>query len=73
MTLLWQQMPTWLVQMLWLLSAADREPLPYELHGAARERMLWEGAAAEVRGLHTADRPGKNPSASRTGHHHGQF
>jgi hypothetical protein len=42
--LLRQQAPTWLVQMPWLLSATDRERLQHELHGATRERMLWEGA-----------------------------
>jgi len=43
--LLRQQAPTWLVQMPWLLSAADRERLQHELHGATRERMLREFAA----------------------------
>jgi predicted ATPase/DNA-binding winged helix-turn-helix (wHTH) protein len=41
-----QQAPTWLVQMPWLLSSADRETLQYELHGATRERMLREFAEA---------------------------
>jgi len=45
-TLLRQQAPTWLVQMPWLLSAADREQLRYELQGATRERMLRECAEA---------------------------
>jgi hypothetical protein len=42
--LLWQHAPTWLVQMPWLLSTADREQLRYELQGATRERMLREFA-----------------------------
>src|SRR5712691_7550352 len=42
--LLRQQAPTWLVQMPWLLSAADRERLQHALHGATRERMLREFA-----------------------------
>jgi DNA-binding winged helix-turn-helix (wHTH) protein/predicted ATPase len=41
-TLLRQQAPTWLVQMPWLLGAADRAHLQQELHGATRERMLRE-------------------------------
>ena len=43
--LLRQHTPTWLVQMPWLLTAADREPLQYELQGGTRERMLREFAA----------------------------
>ena len=43
--LLRQQAPTWLVQMPWLLTPEDREHLPYELHGATRDRMLREFAA----------------------------
>jgi predicted ATPase len=42
--LLHQHAPTWLVQMPWLLSAARREQLHYELQGATRERMLREFA-----------------------------
>jgi DNA-binding winged helix-turn-helix (wHTH) protein/predicted ATPase len=41
-TLLRQQAPTWLVQMPWLLGAADRTHLQQELHGTTRERMLRE-------------------------------
>src|SRR5438132_3825249 len=41
-TLLRQQAPTWLVQMPWLLGAADRAHLQQELHGTTRERMLRE-------------------------------
>jgi DNA-binding winged helix-turn-helix (wHTH) protein len=37
-----QQAPTWLVQMPWLLSPADRDVLHHELGGATRERMLRE-------------------------------
>jgi DNA-binding winged helix-turn-helix (wHTH) protein len=44
--LLRQQAPTWLVQMPWLLTAADRERLQQELLGATRERMLRELAEA---------------------------
>jgi predicted ATPase len=39
-----QQAPTWLVQMPWLLTAADREHLHQELQGMTRERMLREFA-----------------------------
>ncbi|HEY7495597.1 MAG TPA: AAA family ATPase, partial [Candidatus Tectomicrobia bacterium] len=39
-----QQAPTWLVQMPWLLTAADRERLAQELQGMTRERMLREFA-----------------------------
>lgn len=42
--LLRQHAPTWLVQMPWLLTAADRTHLQQELHGATRERMLREFA-----------------------------
>jgi predicted ATPase/DNA-binding winged helix-turn-helix (wHTH) protein len=42
--LLHQHAPTWLVQMPWLLSAARREQLHYELQGVTRERMLREFA-----------------------------
>jgi predicted ATPase/DNA-binding winged helix-turn-helix (wHTH) protein len=45
-TLLRQHAPTWLVQLPWLLTAADREQLRYELQGATRERMLREFAEA---------------------------
>lgn len=40
------QAPTWLVQMPWLLSPADRDALQHELSGATRERMLREFVAA---------------------------
>jgi predicted ATPase len=40
--LLQQQAPTWLVQMPWLLSAAELEGLQHRVQGASRERMLWE-------------------------------
>ena len=40
--LLRQHAPTWLVQMPWLLSPADRIVLQHELSGATRERMLRE-------------------------------
>lgn len=40
--LLRQRAPTWLVQMPWLLSPADRVALQHELSGATRERMLRE-------------------------------
>jgi predicted ATPase/DNA-binding winged helix-turn-helix (wHTH) protein len=40
-----QHAPTWLVQMPWLLTAADRESLQHELQGTTRERMLREFAA----------------------------
>jgi predicted ATPase/DNA-binding winged helix-turn-helix (wHTH) protein len=39
-----QQAPTWLVQMPWLLTQADREHLHQELQGSTRERMLREFA-----------------------------
>jgi predicted ATPase len=47
--LLRQQAPTWLMQMPWLLSAADREALQRELLGATRERMVREMAEAMER------------------------
>lgn len=53
--LLRQQAPTWLVQMPWLLTAADRERLQQELQGATRERMLRE--LAELVETITADTP----------------
>jgi DNA-binding winged helix-turn-helix (wHTH) protein/tetratricopeptide (TPR) repeat protein len=53
--LLRQQAPTWLVQMPWLLTPADRERLQYELQGATRERMLRE--LAEVLDTLTAETP----------------
>src|SRR5262249_51474771 len=40
--LLRQQAPTWLVQLPWLLTDADREQFQYELQGTTRERMLRE-------------------------------
>src|SRR5215467_273443 len=43
--LLRQNAPTWLVQMLWLLTATDRQQLRDELQGVTRERMLREFAA----------------------------
>ena len=43
-TLLRRHAPTWLVQMPWLLDAADRDALQRELLGATRERMLREMA-----------------------------
>jgi DNA-binding winged helix-turn-helix (wHTH) protein len=46
--LLRQQAPTWLVQMPWLLTPADREHLQQELLGTTRERMLRELAMAVV-------------------------
>ena len=42
--LLRQQAPTWLVQLPWRLSDADRARLHYELQGITRERMLREFA-----------------------------
>jgi len=50
-----QHAPTWLVQMLPLLSAAEREQLQRELAGATRERMLRE--MAEALEALTAHRP----------------
>jgi DNA-binding winged helix-turn-helix (wHTH) protein/predicted ATPase len=52
-TLLRQQAPTWLGQMPWVLSAADRERLQHEMHWATRERMLRE--FAEVMDALTAE------------------
>jgi hypothetical protein len=40
-----QQAPTWLVQMPWLLSAAELEDIQRQVQGASRERMLREVAA----------------------------
>jgi predicted ATPase len=42
--LLRQHAPTWLVQIPWLLTPADREHLQQELQGTTRERMLREFA-----------------------------
>lgn len=53
--LLRQNAPTWLAQMPWLLSSADREALQHELQGATRERMLRE--FAEVVDTLTAESP----------------
>ena len=53
--LLRQQAPTWLVQMPWLLTAADREHLQQELQGMTRERMLRE--FAELVETFTAETP----------------
>jgi predicted ATPase len=39
-----QHAPTWLVQLPWLLTPADRESLQQELQGTTRERMLRECA-----------------------------
>ena len=41
-SLLRKQAPTWLVQMPWLLDAADRDLVERDLLGATRERMLRE-------------------------------
>jgi DNA-binding winged helix-turn-helix (wHTH) protein len=54
-SLLRQQAPTWLVQMPWLLTAADRDHLQQELQGTTRERMLRE--FAEVLETFTAETP----------------
>ena len=54
-SLLRQQAPTWLVQMPWLLTAADRDHLQQELRGTTRERMLRE--FAEVLETLTAETP----------------
>ena len=43
--LLHQRAPTWLVQMPWLLSAAELEDIQRQVQGASRERMLREMAA----------------------------
>jgi DNA-binding winged helix-turn-helix (wHTH) protein/predicted ATPase len=53
--LLRQHAPTWLVQMPWLLSSADRETLQHELRGATRDRMLRE--LAELLDIITASKP----------------
>lgn len=45
-TLLQQCAPTWLTQMPWLLSPADREELQRQLLGLTRERMLREMSEA---------------------------
>ena len=55
MALLRQQAPTWLVQMPWLLTEADRQQWRYELQGTTRERMLRE--FAEVLETLTAETP----------------
>jgi len=54
-SLLRQQAPTWLVQMPWLLTAADRDHLQQELRGMTRDRMLRE--FAEVLETLTAEMP----------------
>jgi predicted ATPase/DNA-binding winged helix-turn-helix (wHTH) protein len=54
-TLLRQHAPTWLVQMPWLLTEADRQQLRDELQGVTRERMLRE--FAEVVDTLTAQTP----------------
>jgi predicted ATPase/DNA-binding winged helix-turn-helix (wHTH) protein len=53
--LLRQQAPTWLVQLPWLLTEADRRQFAYELQGTTRERMLRE--LAEVLETLTAETP----------------
>src|SRR5262245_9392135 len=53
--LLRQQAPTWLVQLPWLLTDADRGQFQYELQGTTRERMLRE--LAEVVETLTAETP----------------
>src|SRR5262245_6265863 len=53
--LLRQQAPTWLVQLPWLLTAADRTRFQSELQGITRERMLRE--LAEVVETLTAETP----------------
>jgi DNA-binding winged helix-turn-helix (wHTH) protein/tetratricopeptide (TPR) repeat protein len=53
--LLRQQAPTWLVQLPWLLTEADRAQFQYELQGTTRERMLRE--LAEVVETLTAETP----------------
>jgi len=53
--LLRQQAPTWLVQMPWVLTDADRAQFQHELQGATRERMLRE--LAEVVETLTAETP----------------
>jgi DNA-binding winged helix-turn-helix (wHTH) protein/tetratricopeptide (TPR) repeat protein len=54
-TLLRQQAPTWLVQLPWLLTEADRGQFPHALQGTTRERMLRE--LAEVVETLTAEIP----------------
>jgi predicted ATPase len=54
-SLLRQYAPTWLMQLPWLLSAADREGLQREFLGATRERMLRE--LVEALEVLTADSP----------------
>ena len=53
--LLRQQAPTWLVQMPWVLTDADRAQFQHELQGTTRERMLRE--LAEVVETLTAQTP----------------
>ena len=53
--LLRQHAPTWLVQLPWLLTEADRARSQHELHGATRERMLRE--CAELVDALTAETP----------------
>jgi DNA-binding winged helix-turn-helix (wHTH) protein/predicted ATPase len=53
--LLRQHAPTWLAQMPWLLTEADRQPWRDELQGITRERMLRE--FAEVVDTLTAETP----------------
>ena len=55
MAFLAQQAPTWLVQMPWLLSAADLDRLQGATLGATRERMLRE--MAQALDVLTAERP----------------
>src|SRR5215471_3777192 len=55
LALLRQRAPLWLVQMPWLLSAAEQEALQRALGGATRERMLRE--MAEALDTLTAERP----------------
>ncbi|MCI0356517.1 MAG: AAA family ATPase, partial [Acidobacteria bacterium] len=50
-----QHAPTWLVQLPWLLTAADRAQLHSELQGTTRERMLRE--FAELVDILTAETP----------------
>jgi DNA-binding winged helix-turn-helix (wHTH) protein/tetratricopeptide (TPR) repeat protein len=50
-----QHAPTWLVQLPWLLTAADRVQLHSELQGTTRERMLRE--FAELVDILTAEMP----------------
>jgi DNA-binding winged helix-turn-helix (wHTH) protein len=55
LALLYQRAPTWLAQMPWLLSPAERRTLQRELLGATQERMLRE--MAEAFEVLTADTP----------------